>query len=92
MSSEINAVIDISVQPKSSRSLITLDAAGNVKVYLNSPPVDGKANEECIKLFSQMLKVAKGRVSIDKGEKGKKKRVVIEGISREDFFKIIGSK
>ena len=41
---ENRAIFDITVSPKSSRSEVIIDAAGKVKVYLNSPPVDGKAN------------------------------------------------
>lgn len=92
MSSQNNAVVEFTAQPKSSRSKIVLDGEGRIKVYLNSPPVDGKANEECIRLFSEMLRVPKSRISIDRGEKGRKKRVLIEGTSLQEVMDTISQK
>ncbi len=82
------AVLDISVSPKSSKSEIVM-GNGIIKVYLNSPPVDGKANAECLRLFSKRLKISKSRIAIVKGEKGKKKRIVIHGMSYEDVMTLL---
>jgi uncharacterized protein len=82
------AIIDITVQPKSSRSVIKCEGAA-IKVYLNSPPVEGKANNECIQLFSKALGLPKSRIEICKGEKGKKKRLVINGLSTEEVYSIL---
>ena len=66
-------ILSIKVIPKSSRSTITVHESGQVRVYLNSPPADGKANSECIKLFSKALKVPKSNITIIKGQKGRNK-------------------
>jgi uncharacterized protein (TIGR00251 family) len=55
------------------------------KVYLKSPPVDGKANEECIALLAKTFHVSKSSVVIEKGEHGKKKRVRIAGLSLDEL-------
>lgn len=83
------AVLNITVTPKSSRSLVVADDEGNIKVYLNSPPVEGKANKECIALISKKLKIPKSRVSIVKGEKGRSKRIEIKGLDSDDVLKLI---
>lgn len=88
----LHTVIDIIVSPKSSRSKIVLDSDESLKVYLQSPPVDGKANKECIALFAKMLRVAKSNIRIIKGEKGKRKRISIDGLSRDEIYKIINVK
>jgi len=77
------AIINISVIPKSSRSAITVTEKGDIKVYLNSPPEDGRANKECIKLFSKKLKTAKSHITIVKGEKSRKKVLEIEGMDEK---------
>jgi len=77
--------LDIVVQPKSSRSRITINET-IIKVYLNAPPVDGKANEECIALFSKALRIPKSAIGIDKGEKGRKKRLLISGLTYEEII------
>ena len=83
---EKKAVIDITVTPKSSRSTINLEPDNLIRVKLNSPPVDGKANEECIRLFSKALGVPKSAITIVKGERGRQKRLAIEGLSNEDVI------
>lgn len=83
------AVLNITVTPKSSRSLVVADDEGNIKVYLNSPPVEGKANKECIALISKKLKIPKSRVSIVKGEKGRSKRIEVKGLDADDVLKLI---
>lgn len=82
----MDAVLDITVTPKSSRSIITVDENNRIKVYLNSPPADGRANEECIALFSKKLKVPKSRIIIDKGAKGRTKRIIIQNKNFDDVL------
>ncbi|MCU0821855.1 MAG: DUF167 domain-containing protein [Spirochaetes bacterium] len=82
------ALLEITVSPRSSKSIIKIDRDA-VKVYLNSPPVDGKANEECVKLFSKQLKVPKSAISIIRGEKGKRKVLEIQGMTLEEIMNVL---
>jgi uncharacterized protein (TIGR00251 family) len=82
-------VLDINVSPKSSRSRITIEGDDNIKVYLNSPPVEGKANEELIKILSKKLKLSKSGISIVKGEKSRKKRILIKSMLKEDILNLL---
>lgn len=84
---EIKALFDITVTPKSSRSEVKVDDGGMIKVYLNSPPVDGKANAECINIISKKLKTAKSNITIEKGDHGRNKRIAVSGLSIEDVMK-----
>ena len=83
-----SAILDITVHPKSSRSCI-LFLENTVKVYINSPPVDGKANDECIALFSKLFRIAKSKIEIVKGDKGRKKRLIIHGFTFQEVNEII---
>jgi uncharacterized protein (TIGR00251 family) len=80
------AIFDITVIPKSSKSEITINSSGNIKIYLNSPPVDGKANIECIRLLSEKFNTAKSNISIEKGEHQKNKRISVTGMSIEEVM------
>lgn len=82
-----SAVVKIKVATKTSRSKITIDENGEIKVFLNSPPVDGKANLECIKLFSKLLKISKSNVEIETGLKSKNKKLKFKNISSEYLWK-----
>ena len=80
------AIFDITVTPKSSKSEIKIDPSGNIKVCLNSPPVDGKANIECIGLLSEKLKTAKSNITIEKGDHGRNKRISVIDMSIEEVM------
>jgi uncharacterized protein YggU (UPF0235/DUF167 family) len=80
------AQFDIIAAPKSSKSEIKIDQFGNIKIYLNSPPVDGKANIECIHLLSAKLKIAKSNISVEKGDHVRNKRISVSGMSIEDVM------
>jgi uncharacterized protein len=46
---------------------------------VKSPPIDGKANEELIRLVAERFKVTKVRVSIKRGISSRLKQVHIDG-------------
>ena len=81
---EGSPLIDILVQPRSSRSSVVMQGE-ILKVYLKSPPVDGKANEECISLLAKTFRIPKSSVTISKGEHGKRKRVCIGGLTLDQI-------
>lgn len=89
---DAQAIIDISVAPKSSRNKISIDGNNNIKIYLTDPPVDGKANAGLISLLSKTLKIPKSSISILHGETSKKKRVSISGFTVSGVMKALHAK
>lgn len=85
------SILNIIVSPKSSKSLLTIDANSKIKAYLHSAPINGKANQECILLFSKTLNIAKSKISIEKGTKGKNKKIQVIGVSEKEIYNIINS-
>ncbi len=73
---------DVQVVPRASRDRIGPMVGDRVKVQLCAPPVDGAANEALRAVLAKAFGVAKGRVSIVRGETGRKKTVRIEGATR----------
>jgi len=45
-----------------------------LKVALNAPPVDGKANAACIRFLAEVLRVPRSSVTIAAGETNRKER------------------
>jgi uncharacterized protein (TIGR00251 family) len=82
-------VLEIRVIPRSSGQRIVVDDNDTVRVYLNAPPVEGRANSECIALLSKRLGIAKSRISIERGERGRRKRILIGGLSLEEVLSIL---
>ncbi len=79
---------DIKVIPNSSISKIIEVIDGVIKIKLNSPPIEGKANKEVVKLLSKDLKVPKSFINIVSGDKNKNKSVEILGNFDELLEKI----
>lgn len=83
-------VIEVRVQPSAGRSGTAGEQAGALKIKLLSPPEDGKANKELIKMLSKSLKIPAANIEIVSGEKSRQKRVRFSGIDRlalENFIK-----
>jgi uncharacterized protein len=72
----------VSVKTSSGRTRIAGEENGVLRVEVNAPPVEGKANAAVIKLIARALDVAPSRVSIVAGEKSKKKRISVSGTDR----------
>lgn len=75
----------IKVVPRASNTEFAGEIGGAVKVRIGSPPVDGAANAELIKLFAKKLGVAKSDVEILSGQTSKAKRIRIAGVTAEQL-------
>jgi hypothetical protein len=85
------ARIAVKVHPRAKRTAITGRIGDAWKLDLAAPPVDGKANEECIRFFAQLAGVARSRVRIVNGAKGRMKVVQIDGVALEDLVGLAGA-
>ena len=74
-----SVVFMVRVVPGASKSDIIGEHDGALKVRIASPPVDGAANAQLIKLLSQVFDVSKDLVEILSGQTSKLKRVKISG-------------
>jgi hypothetical protein len=74
------ARIAIKVHPRAKRTAITGRLGEAYKLDLKAPPVDGKANEECIRFFAELAGVPRSAVRIVHGAAGRMKVVEIEGV------------
>lgn len=55
------------------------DGSERLKIAVNAPPVDGKANEALIKTLAKQLKIAKSAISLIAGATDRAKTLLIEG-------------
>ena len=76
------ARITVKVHPRARRSALTGRLGEAWKLDLAAPPVDGKANEECIRFLAELAGVPRSRVRIVTGATGRTKVVEIEGVHR----------
>lgn len=60
-----------------------MDADGTLKVRLQSPPVDGAANEELIAMLAAAFGLPRRAVTIAGGAHARTKRVKLDGIDEQ---------
>ncbi|HUN53741.1 MAG TPA: DUF167 domain-containing protein, partial [Smithella sp.] len=58
---------------------------GALKMRVTAPPVEGAANEACIKLLASELGLKKSQMEISSGLKSRKKAVRIKNISKSEL-------
>ena len=79
------ARIAVKVHPRARRSAVAGRFGEAWKLDLAAPPVDGKANEECIRFFAELAGVPRARVKIVTGLTSRMKVVEIEGVNLSDL-------
>ena len=83
------ARLTIKVHPRAKRSALAGRYGDGWKLDLAAPPVDGKANDECIRFFAELAHVPRARVRIVTGLTSRTKVVDIEGIAQEDLERLL---
>ena len=82
-------IFEVRVVTRAASVEIAGEYDGTVKVRLSSPPVDGAANAELIRLISKKLGVSKSSVSIVSGETSKTKRLRVTGASAQKLRDVL---
>lgn len=78
-------VLSIRLLPRSSRCEIAGIQDENLKIKITAPPVEGRANEECIRFLSEWLGVRKSRISIVAGHKSKNKKIAVSDLTEAEI-------
>jgi uncharacterized protein len=83
-------LLTVHVQPRAKRSEIVGWHGDAVKVRVAAPPVDGSANEALTRLLAGALGIPSSAIAVVAGASGRRKRVAIDGMSREDVLRTLG--
>ncbi|MDR3143526.1 MAG: DUF167 domain-containing protein [Puniceicoccales bacterium] len=73
----------LQVIPNASRNQVVSCADGMLKLKVQAPPENGRANRAVIELLTQYFGISKHAIRLISGEKSREKRVRIEGIEAE---------
>jgi uncharacterized protein (TIGR00251 family) len=83
--------INIKVVPSSGMKKCILDKSGRIKCYVKSPPEDGAANSELIKMLAKLLSVNQEDIKIVAGATSRNKILSIKtSLSLEAVIAKIG--
>lgn len=74
-------LIDVRVVPRAGRAGVAGTRDGALLVRLHAAPVEGAANAELVEVLARALGVPKRAVSIVSGERGRLKRVRVDGVT-----------
>ncbi len=85
----IKTVIEIRLKPGAKNDRISLGEDRNFDIGIKARPVEGKANAYLIKMLSKLLKVSKSSIEIVKGEKSRRKVVLILGKTLSEIENIL---
>jgi uncharacterized protein (TIGR00251 family) len=77
------ARITVKIHPRARQTRITGRLGEAYKLDLAAPPVDGKANDACIRFFAEAAGVPQARVRIVLGLTSRTKVIEIEGVAQE---------
>ena len=73
-------ILDVRVQPRASRSEIAGLHGERLRIRLQAPPVDGKANAALVEFVAGLFAVPRARVTIEHGLTGRDKRLRLRGV------------
>jgi len=75
----------VKVHPRAKKDAITGELGDALKVSLTAPPIDGRANEACIKFFAKLLKVPRASITIASGLTSRNKVVRVTGLTAQQL-------
>ncbi|OLD82975.1 MAG: YggU family protein [Acidobacteria bacterium 13_1_20CM_3_58_11] len=86
---EGTVIFSVRVQPRASKDEIAGEMGGALKVRLRAPAVEGRANEALVEFLAQLLKTPRSAVRILGGERSRKKRLEIRGVTQQQILSLV---
>ena len=76
--SKNGTLIDLHVQPRASKNRVSGLYGNRLKIHVQAPPADGKANKACQKLLSKILKIPSARLMLKSGASSRQKTFLVK--------------
>jgi uncharacterized protein (TIGR00251 family) len=71
----------IRVHPRAKKDAISGVIGDALKLSLTAPPLEGRANQACIRFFAEFLRVPRSSVTIAAGESSRNKVIRVHGLT-----------
>lgn len=82
--------LQLHVQPGASRTGIAGLHGDALKVRVAAPPAEGRANKELLDYLAEVLGVPRARIAVVKGETGRRKTLIVQGIELQEARRRLG--
>lgn len=79
----------VRVQPRASKNEIAGVIGGALKVRLQAPAVENRANEALCEYLADLLKTPKSAVRILSGDRSRTKRLEIRGVTKQQLLALL---
>ncbi|MEI6166554.1 MAG: DUF167 domain-containing protein [bacterium] len=79
--SKSGVIIQVHASPRASKTQIQGLHGDAVKIRLQAPPVDGKANETLIEFLAKTLGIPQRQITLISGQTSRQKRLNLQGIT-----------
>src|SRR6202161_4858497 len=79
----------VRVQPRASKDEVVGAMDGALKIRLQAPAVENRANEALDEFLAHLLKTSKSAVRILGGERGHTKRIEIRGVTKQQVLGLL---
>jgi uncharacterized protein (TIGR00251 family) len=79
----------VRVQPRASKDEIAGVIEGAMKIRLQAPAVENRANEALVEFVAHLLKTPKSAVRILGGERSRTKRIEIRGVTKQQVLGLL---
>lgn len=74
-------LLAVRVQPRAARTEFAGLIGERLRVRLNAPPVDGRANAALVEFVAAACGLARSRVTLETGATGRDKRLRLHGVT-----------
>lgn len=85
-------VFAVRVQPRASRDEVVGEMAGALKVRLQAPAIEGRANDALIEYLATLLKRPRAAVRILGGEHSRTKRIAVQGVTIAEILSLLATR
>ena len=75
----------VKVHPRAGSTYLSGKSGEVYKLKLDAPPVDGKANEACIRFFAKTLGLPRASITIVSGLTSRMKMLQIDGVTQAEL-------
>ena len=82
-------LLHLKIQPNASNSAVVGPHGDRLKIRLQSPPQDGKANQELICFLSKVLKIPKSSLDLIRGQTSRDKTIRITGLTADQLVTLV---
>lgn len=83
-------LLQVRVTPRSSRNRVDGLHDGALKIRLNAPPVEGKANEALLEFLAECLELPRRCIGLAAGTQSRRKQLAVTGLTAAELAARLG--